>query len=328
MSPQTADENAAWTMIRLLQWTTDHLARKGVDEARLASEVLLAHAAGCRRIDLYTRFDTILDEDRLDTFRSLVRRAATHEPVAHLVGQKEFFSLTFLVTCDTLIPRPETETVVECVVDHCMKTGQARPKLLDVGTGSGCLAITTLVQVPGATAVATDTSRAALAVARKNAQRHGVADQLTFLEADLLDLPGDFGAPGTFDLIMSNPPYVPAAEWHGLDPSVRDFEPHAALVSGEDGLSFYRAIAAKASSLLAPGGVIVVEVGDDRGPAVKDVMTGPGVELVHRATWKDRVVGKERAMLFGLPERDRTALARVVELMKPASSERIGCAVF
>src|SRR3990172_8828927 len=162
-APATVDE-IPWSIGRLLSWTSDYFGRLQVVDARLASEVLLAHAAQCRRIDLYARFDSILEPERVECFRGWVRRASAHEPIAYLVGQKEFFSLSFKVTPDVLIPRAETETLVECVLDHCDKAGLAQPRLLDLGTGSGCLAIAALTHLPEATAVATDVSPAALDV--------------------------------------------------------------------------------------------------------------------------------------------------------------------
>ncbi len=191
MSTQPDTNDTEWTIGRLLRWTADFLGQRGVEDARLASEVLLAHAAECRRIDLYTRFDEVLNGARLDQFRGWVKRAAAREPIAYLVGEKEFFSLTFRVTPAVLIPRPETETLVETVLDHCTKAGLTKPRLLDLGTGSGCIAIALLVQLEGATAVATDISPAAITLAKANAERHGVSDRFTAVEADRLGLPAE-----------------------------------------------------------------------------------------------------------------------------------------
>jgi len=281
----------------LLSWTSDHFGRHRVADARLASEVLLAHAAQCRRIDLYARFDSILEPQRVECFRGWVRRASAHEPIAYLVGQKEFFSLSFKVTPDVLIPRAETETLVECVLDHCGKAGLSLPRLLDLGTGSGCLAIATLSHLPAATGVATDVSTAALEVALSNAVRHGVGDRLTFVEADWLALPAEVIPEGGFDILMCNPPYIPASAIAGLDAAVRDFEPSLALTDGGDGLSFYRMIAADGPSLLAPNAMVFVEIGDGAAQAVVEVMTAAG-NLEHRQTRKDRTVGHERVLTF------------------------------
>ena len=159
----------SWTNGRLLTWTTEYLTRHEVDEARLCAELLLAHAAGCRRIDLYARFGDVPASDVRDRFRELVRRAARHEPPAYLTGEKEFFSLAFEVGSGVLIPRPETETLVEAVVDHYGAKGLLNPRFLDVGTGSGCIAVAVLKQIPDASGWATDVCDVALRFARRNA---------------------------------------------------------------------------------------------------------------------------------------------------------------
>jgi len=288
-----------WTIGRLLAWTSDYFGRHQVVDARLASEVLLAHAAQCRRIDLYTRFDSMLEPKCVECFRGWVRRASAHEPIAYLVGQKEFFSLSFKVTPDVLIPRAETETLVECVLDHCRKAERTHPRLLDLGTGSGCLAIAALVHLPEATGLATDISTAALEIARLNAVQHGVADRLTLVEADRLALPKGAVPKDGFDVLMCNPPYIPASAMDKLDAAVRDYEPLPALTDGGDGVSFYRTIAVDGAKLLATDGMIFVEIGDGATQAVVEAMTADG-SLEHRQTRKDRVVGQERVLAFSM----------------------------
>ncbi len=297
MSTQPATGGTEWTISRLLTWTSEYLARHGIDDPRLASEVLLAHTAGWRRIDLYARFDDVLDAKTIERFRGLVRRAAAHEPVAYLVGEKEFFSLPFKVTPDVLIPRPETETLVEVAIDHCTKAGLTHPRVLDVGTGSGCIAVAVLVQLHGARAVGTDVSPAALDLARRNAERHGVLDRLTLIEADQLALPDRAVPAGGFDVLISNPPYVAADAMQTLDQPVRDYEPPLALTDGTNGLSFYRSIATEAPRLLAPDGVVILEVGDGQAQAVLCTFEEIG-GFSHRATVKDRVVGHDRVLMF------------------------------
>lgn len=298
MPSDTDTTSSAWTIGRLLNWTADHLARANVADARLSSEVLLSHAAGCRRIDLYARFDQVLEGPPLDRFRAWVRRAAEGEPIAYLVEEKEFFSLPLFVTRDVLIPRPETEVLVECVIDHCTKAGLDRPVVLDLGTGSGCIAVALLKHLSQARVVGTDVSAAALAVAQRNAERHAVMDRLTLLEADCLSLAAETIPEGGFDALVSNPPYVPVGAWDGLDRSVRDFEPRHALTDESDGLSFYRAIGADGPGLLKPAGAVFVEIDDGVSDGVASAIEEGG-GLVHKRTWKDRVVGHERVLLFG-----------------------------
>ncbi len=297
MNPQPDHDLNGWTLGRLLHWTAPYLDQHGIEDARLAAEVLLAHAAGCRRIELYTRFESPLLGEPLDRFRSWVRRAADHEPVAYLVGEREFFSLPFVVTKDVLIPRPETELLVECVIDHFRKTGVAKPRMFDLGTGSGCIAVTVLTELREARAVATDISEAALVVARRNAERHGVAERCTFVRADRFDFPSGVVHEGEFDIVVSNPPYVAADAGNQVDRSVRLHEPKSAWTDGGDGLSFYRSIAAEGRRLLSPNGAVFVEIGDGQAKAVIGIMEGAGA-FRHVRTWKDRSVGAERVLMF------------------------------
>jgi release factor glutamine methyltransferase len=249
-----ADE--VWTVGRLLNWTTDWLAAKGSEAARLEAEVLLAHVRGCPRIALYTAFDTPVDEAARGRFRELVKRRGEGEPVAYLVGSREFFSLPFRVTPAVLVPRPETEGLVVRVIDLCKPL--ATPRIIDVGTGSGAIAVTLAKHLPQAVITATDISAEALAVARENAARHGVADRIEFLECDLLDHPR---AAGPWDVIVSNPPYVRNDEFEALPRDVRLHEPKGALVSGPTGVEVIERLAAAAAERLAPGGWLVCEIG-------------------------------------------------------------------
>lgn len=297
MNPSPTTNDAPWTIARLLTWTTEFLTRQGVDDPRLASEVLLANAAGWRRIDLYARFEKTLDPEPLAKFRAWVKRAADHEPIAYLVGQREFFSLPFSVSADVLIPRPESETLVEALVDQASKSGWAEPRILDVGTGSGCLIIAALVQLKTARGVGSDVSEAALSIARGNAERNRIADRVEFVLADRLALPAGFVPEGGFQAIVCNPPYIPQESVATLDRAVKDFEPGLALTDGGDGLSFYRNLAAEGSELLAPDGRVVVEVADGQATAVAQIMTAKGVFALQRVR-KDAVVGQERALVF------------------------------
>ena len=299
MAEQATTNDAPWTVARLLQWTQQYLTQRGVEEARLAAEVLLAHALGCERIELYTRFDSVPGPDRRAAFRELVNGAADHTPVAYLVGRKEFLSLTFEVTPAVLIPRPETEALVVRVLKLCEERGLEQPQLLDVGTGSGCIAVTLLKHLPEARAVATDISSEALAVARRNAERHGVADRIDFARADRLDLPANLVPNGGFDALVSNPPYVAQDEMAVLPENVRAHEPGVALTEQGDGLSFYRAFAEAGPTILRAGGAVLVEIGYGKGERVSDIFGRSG-RFAHVGTWRDPSDPHDRVMEFRL----------------------------
>ena len=259
--PQTPAREPAetWTVGRLLAWTTDWLAARGAESPRLDAEVLLAHVRGCPRIALYTAFDVPVSAAERGRFRELVKRRGAGEPVAYLVGSREFFSLAFAVDRAVLVPRPETEGLVVRVIDLCRTA--AAPRIIDVGTGSGAIAVALARHLPRAAFTATDVSADALAVARGNAARHGVAERIAFVSCDLLDEPA---AAGPWDVIVSNPPYVRADEFAALPRDVRDHEPRGALVAGPRGVELVERLASAAATRLVPGGWLVVEI----GPAV------------------------------------------------------------
>ena len=245
-----------WTVGRLLNWTTDWLGAKGSDSPRLDAEVLLAHVRGCPRIALYTAFDTPVDEADRGRFRGLVKRRGEGEPVAYLVGSREFFSLPLRVSPAVLVPRPETEGLVVRAIDLCRQ--QAAPRIVDVGTGSGAIAVTLAKHLPLAKLTATDISAEAIAIAKENAARHGVADRIEFVQCDLLDDPRGLGP---WDVIASNPPYVRDDEFESLPRDVRLHEPKSALVSGPTGVEIIERLAAVAAERLVPGGWLLCEIG-------------------------------------------------------------------
>jgi release factor glutamine methyltransferase len=286
MTASTPAGDQPWTVGRLLAWTTEWLASRGADSARLDAEVLLAHVRGCPRIALYTAFDEVVAEAERTRFRELVRRRGAGEPVAYLVGSREFFSLPFTVTPAVLVPRPETEGLVVRVIDLCKPV--AAPRIVDVGTGSGAIAVTLAKHLPRARIVATDVSAEALEVARANAARHGVAERITFVACDLLDDPA---AAGPWDVIASNPPYVREDEFESLPPDVRLYEPRGALVAGPRGIEVVERLAAAAAGCLEPGGWLVVEI----GPAVATAATAA------LAGQSGLVAGPTLADLAGLP---------------------------
>lgn len=245
-----------WTVGRLLDWTARFLAEKGSEFPRLDAEVLLAHALACRRIELYTRYEEAAADEVRQRFKELVRRRVEGCPVAYLVGRKEFFSLEFEVGPAVLIPRPDTE----CVVGECLRLarGMAEPGIVDLGTGSGAIAVAVARQHKGARVTAVDLSADALAVAARNAARHGVAERIRFLQGDLFEpVPGD----ERFDFVLSNPPYIPSGEITHLPVGVRDYEPHLALDGGSDGFAVFDRIVDQARERLRPSSCLIVEIG-------------------------------------------------------------------
>jgi release factor glutamine methyltransferase len=245
---------APWTVGRLLTWTTGWLTSRGSESPRLDAEVLLAHVRACPRIALYTAFGETVPDGERARFRDLVRRRGAGEPVAYLVGQREFFSLAFAVSPAVLVPRPETEGLVVRAIDLC-RAAPAGIRLLDVGTGSGAIAVAIAKHVTTARLVATDSSPEAIAVARDNAGRHGVADRIEFVTCDLVP------SGGPWDVIVSNPPYVREDEFPSLPPDVRLHEPRTALVAGPTGVEVVTRLVDAAARVLVPGGWLLVEIG-------------------------------------------------------------------
>ncbi|MER3417041.1 MAG: peptide chain release factor N(5)-glutamine methyltransferase [Gemmataceae bacterium] len=257
----------SWTIGTLLTWTAQYFAEQGLPTPRLDAEVLLAHALGVRRIDLYVRFHEPAEVSLRERFRDLVRRRVAGCPVAYLVGKKEFFSLEFRVTPDVMIPRPETEMLVLAALERA--AAFAAPRILDLGTGCGNIAIALAKHLSTATLVASDKSPAAVHVARDNAARLGVLDRIAFRTGDLFEV---VQAGEQFTLIVSNPPYIARHELAGLDPGVRDYEPHLALDGGLDGYEVVRRIVAQAPNFLEPGGYLVLEIAAPQADTVRHLV--------------------------------------------------------
>jgi release factor glutamine methyltransferase len=261
-----------WTVIRVLQWTAEHLRQKGVDNGRLDAELLLAETLGLDRVGLYLNYDKPLQVEELSRYREQVKRRASREPLQYILGSCEFWSLSLQVTPAVLIPRPDTEVLVEEALKHISKSGS----LLDVGTGSGAIALALASELPESTIVGLDRSAAALQIARQNRDALGLQERVELLEGDLFDLPE-----GKWQLIVSNPPYIPSGELAGLMPEVGQHEPATALDGGADGLDCYRALCRQAQSKLQPGGWLLVEVGIDQAEAVKQLFVATGLTEVY-----------------------------------------------
>jgi release factor glutamine methyltransferase len=253
---------AVWTTAAVLDWTIKRFTEAKIDAARLEAQVLLAHALGCTRMQLYTGFDRPLDDAELARARGLIKRRLAGEPLAYLVGTQEFWSLPFFVDPSVLIPRHDTETVIQVVLDNIDR--KAPHRILDVCTGSGILAITLLRELPTSTAVALDLSPAAAAVAQRTADHNDVASRLTILTGDLL---APLAPTDTFSIVVSNPPYIPTSVIPTLDREVQH-EPSLALDGGSDGLVLMRRLLAALPSHLAPGALIALEHGHDQPDAV------------------------------------------------------------
>ncbi len=279
-----------WTVGGLLAWTERFLAEKGMEFPRLDAQVLLAHVLGCKRIDLYgVRHAEPASDEVRQRYRELIRKRIEGCPVAYLVGRKEFFSLEFEVGPGVLIPRPDSElAVTECLR---LAKGMAEPRIIDLGTGSGNLAVALAKHHKGARVTAVDLSAEALAVAERNALKHGVADRIRFLTGDLF-APVPEGE--RFDFVVSNPPYIPREEIAKLAPGVRDYEPHLALDGGPDGYAVLERLVAGASERLEAGGYLIVEIGaPQEGEARRRIAARDGFELaatVHDYSGHPRVL--------------------------------------
>lgn len=275
----------------MLDWTTQRFTEAGIASARLEAQLLLAHVLGCTRMQLYTGFDRPLGEPELAGYRGLIKRRLGGESVAYLLGEQEFWGLPFFVDSSVLVPRPDTETVIE--VARALRADRAAPcRVLDLCTGSGAIAISIAKELPAATVIATEVSPEAAAIARRNAERNAMADRVEIRVGDLFaPVAGE-----RFDLIVSNPPYIASATIATLSAEVRR-EPRLALDGGPDGLAFYDRICAVAPEYLLPGGALVLEHGFDQADAVRARMTAAGfsdVTLVHDLGKNPRVTHGRR----------------------------------
>lgn len=261
------------TLLPALRWGEEVLRKGRIDEARLTAELLLCHLLGCERIRLYAEFERILDVAEVGAFVGLIRRRLSHEPLQYITGRTDFMGLRIDVDRRVLIPRPETEILVEAMLTVCRSRGAAPVRILDIGVGSGNIAVALARYHPSAHLVGVDVSPGALDVALGNARLHGLERRISLVRGDILRDAPPF-VEGGFDAIVSNPPYIPSADIPGLDPEVRDFEPLLATSDGGDGLSFFRRLTGIARGLLADGGVLMVETAYNQAREVERMFVG------------------------------------------------------
>lgn len=292
MTPGTSPSKHHWRIIELIRWGEDYLSGRGFDHPRREMEWMLSELLSLPRVDLYLKFDQTVERDKLSILRSWIKRRLTGEPLAYITGSTEFFGLPFKVNSSVLIPRPETERLVEIALEIARKTGAK--DIVDVGTGSGCIAVAFARHFQEARMLAVDRDPTALEVARENALLNGVGSKITFRQTDVrID---DFG--DTFDLLTSNPPYVAENEIGRLMDDVRRFEPLLALTDGGNGLELYRRFALQGRKWIRPGGFAVMEVGLGSHPArVKDIFEREGFQDIQ--TFQD-YNGDDRVMVVGM----------------------------
>lgn len=274
-----------WTVGSILKWTEQYFRERGIESSRLDAEVLLSHVLNKERIYLYVHFDEPLEASELAAYKAAIKRRVLHEPVAYITGKKEFMGLPFKVSNKVLIPRPDTEILVQSVLEHLPED---KVRIADIGTGSGAIVLSLLAYRNNIFADTVDISAEALAVAKENAEDFGVSDRVVFLEGDLFEPLKE-----SYVAIVSNPPYIPKADMLMLAADVKDYEPEAALFGGEDGLDYYRRLASNVRSYLDNGGFIAVEVGIGEAGAVKDLFTAAGLvrpEIIRDYAGIERVV--------------------------------------
>jgi release factor glutamine methyltransferase len=286
------EKNKKWRLIELLKTTTDYLSEREFDDARLNAERLLGYALGLSRVELYTNFDKPLTTDELNLCRTLLKRRTTHEPLQYILGETEFFSLPFKVTKDVFIPRPETELMVEKVIEHCsaQSTDQDEIQILDVGTGCGNIAIAIAKNTKNAIVTAVDISRDALSIAYGNAQAHDVDIKLKELDA-LKPWPAEYSK--TFDVVACNPPYIGFSEYESLQPEIKNYEPKTSLLSGNDGLDFFRKFANILPTLLKQNSYAFFEIGERQASSVKNLYADcgfSGIQVYDDLAGKNRVI--------------------------------------
>jgi release factor glutamine methyltransferase len=288
------EEEQIWTILKLIEWSANYLSEKGFDDARLNAELMLAHTLNLKRIDLYLKYDKVLSPDDLARYKSFFSRRLKQEPVQYILGYTEFMGIRFEVNPAVLIPRPDTEVLVESVLNHCKTLSSKNISICDIGTGSGCIAISLAKMISDSMVTAIDKSADAIDVARRNAISAGVSERVKFVHIDLLKKKYEAE---NFGIIVSNPPYIPKDEVETLQPEVRFFEPDYAYTDFGDGLSFYKMISKLGHTILKNAGSIFVEVGYNQAEVVKRIFENDKYSEIE--SYKDyngieRVVKAER----------------------------------
>ncbi|MBI5476070.1 MAG: peptide chain release factor N(5)-glutamine methyltransferase [Ignavibacteriales bacterium] len=285
-----------WSILKLIEWSTNYLIQKGIDEARLNTELMLGHVLNLKRIELYLHYDMILSETELSHFKNLFKKRLTKEPLQYILGYTEFMGIRINVTPAVLIPRPETEILVEAIIKKLKSSKKSNNKIFEIGTGSGCIAVSLAKYLPDISITAIDKSTSALEVAKQNASDSNVNNKIKFIESDFLsqnyDSPG-----GLYDVIVSNPPYIHQDEIDSLEAEVKNFEPENAYTDHSDGLTFYKAISLNGKNMLINGGLIFVEVGYNQGQTVKNIFQSDGyrnIKLINDYNGIGRVVIAEK----------------------------------
>jgi release factor glutamine methyltransferase len=274
MRNSVASSGDDWTIIKLLGWTTSYFASRAIESPRAGAEILLAHVLNLQRVDLYLRFDQPLTQTERERYKALIRRRVRREPVAYITGCREFWSMNLTVSGDVLIPRPETECLVEQVLAELSSEDTAEPsRILELGTGSGAIILALASSLCRSVCFASDVSERSVRVARENARRHGLDGRVQFFCGDWT---GPLRLSGVFDVIVSNPPYIPTGQIKTLEPEIHLYEPLRALDGGYDGLASVRRLITQAHRFMRPGGRLLLEIGHDQQEAVRQIAATAG----------------------------------------------------
>ena len=297
-----------WTISKLLDWTTDYFKKFNIEWPHLEAEILLAHNLGLKRIELYTNHERVLNKEELSNFKALIQRRSKHEPIAYITNNQPFMSLDFYVDRSVLIPRPDTEKLVEATIDSCKQELGNRKQLTiaDIGTGCGAIAVSLAKYLPNIKVIGIDSSPDAIKNAQKNAEHHQLADRCQFIVGNMfepfINVAANFSSPQKFDIIVSNPPYIPSGEIDKLQIDVKDWEPKEALDGGENGLDYIRKLIVEAPNhlasseveMLTPKGLLLIEIGFDQGEKTRALAENTKkyeeIKIIKDLNGKDRIL--------------------------------------